>query len=54
MAMQQSDRQCMECLYRLLKITEKCISVTFVDFIHTVEYIVKLTLPPGSPITLVF
>jgi len=51
--MQQSDRQCMECLYyyRLSKNTEKCL---LVDFIHTAEYIVKLLLPPGSHITLVF
>jgi len=54
--MQQSDRQCMECLYyyRLLQTTEKYLSVTLVDFIHTAEYIVKLLIPPGSPITLVF
>jgi len=56
MAMQQSNRQCMECLYyyRLLQTTEKYLSVTLVDFIHTAEYIVKLLIPPGSPITLVF
>ena len=56
MAMQQSNRQCMECwcYYRLLKTTEKCLSVTLVDLIHTAEYIVKLLLPPGSATALVF